>query len=151
MFIILPPFLLLLCPSFFSICPTSCSHVNQYLNMKINIYLSTYLSLYLSKVIMQESYFRDVRIFCTVVYCLLAVIVNTRRMSKPDMESIFHMKHQWNILVIGNYYVNYENFQNSMLLSSSDTKLTLMHLFLFTNSTQRELVSICTHSIRNCN
>ena len=29
-----------------------------------------------------------------------------------------------------------------MLLSSSDTKRTLMHLFLFTNSAQRELVSI---------
>ena len=26
-----------------------------------------------------------------------------------------------------------------------------MHLFLFTNSAQRELVSICTQSIRNCN
>ena len=37
-----------------------------------------------------------------------------------------------------------------MLLSSSDTKRTLMHLFLFTNSTQREF-SICTQSIRNCN
>ena len=37
-----------------------------------------------------------------------------------------------------------------MLLTSSDTKRTLMHLFLLTNSTQRELVSICTQSIRNC-
>ena len=26
-----------------------------------------------------------------------------------------------------------------------------MHLFLFTNSAQRELVSICTQSIRDCN
>ena len=26
--------------------------------------------------------------------------VNTRRMSQPDMESIFHIKNQWNILVI---------------------------------------------------
>ena len=33
-----------------------------------------------------------------------------------------------------------------MLLTSSDTKRTLMHLFLFTNSAQRELVSICTQS-----
>ena len=31
-----------------------------------------------------------------------------------------------------------------MLLSSSDTRRTLVHLFLFTNSAQRELVSICT-------
>ena len=35
---------------------------------------------------------------------------------------------------------------NLMLLTSSDTKGTLMHLFLFTNSTQRELVSICTYA-----
>ena len=38
-----------------------------------------------------------------------------------------------------------------MLLTSSDTKRTLMHLFLFTNHAQRELVSICMQSIRNCN
>ena len=36
-------------------------------------------------------------------------------------------------------------------ITSSDTKRTLMHLFLFTNSAQRELVSICTQSIGNCN
>ena len=36
-----------------------------------------------------------------------------------------------------------------MLLSSSYTKRTLMHLFLFTNTTQRELVLICTQRIRN--
>ena len=65
--------------------------------------------------------------------------VNTRRMSKPEMGSIFHIKNRWNILVIGNYYVNYQNFQNLMLLTSSDTKQTLMHLVLFTNSAQREL------------
>jgi len=35
-----------------------------------------------------------------------------------------------------------------MLLTSSDTKRTLMHLFLFTKSAQRELVSICTQSIQ---
>ena len=38
-----------------------------------------------------------------------------------------------------------------MLLTSSDTKRTLRHLFLFTNSAQRELVSICTQSIHNRN
>ena len=43
-------------------------------------------------------------------------------MSKLDMGSIFHIKKQWNILVIGNYYVNYQNFQNSILLTSLDTK-----------------------------
>ena len=77
--------------------------------------------------------------------------VYTRRMSKPEMGSIFQIKNRWNILVIGNYNVNYQNFQNLMLLTSSDTKRTLMHLFLFTNSAQRELVSICTQSMRNCN
>ena len=51
----------------------------------------------------------------------------------------------------GNYYVNYQNYQNLMLLTSSDTKQTLMHLLLFTNSGQRELVSICTQSIHNRN
>ena len=65
--------------------------------------------------------------------------INKTRMSQPNMGSIFHIKNQWNILVIGNYYVNY---QNEMLLTSSYTKLTLMHLFLFTNSDQKELVSI---------
>jgi len=77
--------------------------------------------------------------------------VNTRRLTKPDMGSIFHIKNQWNMLVIGNYYVNYQNYQNLMLLTSSDTKRTLMHLFLFTNSAQGELVSICTQSIRDRN
>ena len=69
--------------------------------------------------------------------------VNTRRMSKLDMGSIFYIKNQWNILNIGNYYVNYENYQNKMLLTSSDTKRT--------NSAQRELVSLCTQSVHNCN
>ena len=47
--------------------------------------------------------------------------------------------------------MNYQNYQNLMLLTSSDTKRTLMHLFLFTTSAQRELVSICTQRIRNRN
>ena len=72
-------------------------------------------------------------------------------MSKPDMGSIIHIKNQWNILVIGNYYGNYQNYQNLMLLTSSDTKRTLMHLLWFTNSAQRELVSICTQRIHNRN
>jgi len=77
--------------------------------------------------------------------------VNTRRMSKPDMGSIFHIINQRNILGIGNYYVNNQNYQNLMLLTSSDIKRTLMHLLLFTNPAQRELVPICTQSLRNCN
>ena len=43
----------------------------------------------------------------------------------------FHKNKLWNILVIGNYYVNFQNYQNQMLLSSSDTRRTLMHLFFF--------------------
>ena len=84
------------------------------------------------------------------MYCSVLSLggnVNTRRMSQSDMGSIFH----WNILVIGNHYVNYQSFQNSMLLSFSDIKRTLMHLFLFRNSAQKELISICTQSIRNWN
>ena len=88
-----------------------------------------------------------------VLQCVLSLgaNVNTRRMSKPDMGSIIQIKNQCNILVIGNYYVNYQNYQNLMLLTSSDTKRILMHLLLFTNSAQRELVSICTQSIHNRN
>ena len=69
---------------------------------------------------------------CThLLYCSVLSLggnVNTRLMLQPDMGSIFHIKKS-NIQVIGNYYVNY---QNLMLLASSDTKLTLTHLFLFT-------------------
>jgi len=36
-----------------------------------------------------------------------------------------------------------------MFLYSSNTGVTLMYQFLFTNNAQRELVSICTHRIRN--
>jgi len=63
----------------------------------------------------------------------------------------FHKSNLRNILVIGKYYVNFQNYQNLMLLTSSDTKRTLMHLFLFTKCAQRELVSICTQSIREHN
>ena len=90
---------------------------------------------------------------CFVLQCLwgLGGNVNTRQMAKSDVGSIFHIQNQRNILVIGNYYVNYQNYQNLMLLTSMDTKRSLMHLFLFTNSVQRELVSICAQSIHNCN
>ena len=52
---------------------------------------------------------------CThLLYCRVLSLggnLNTRWMSKPDMRSIFHIKNHWNILVIGNYYVNYQNYQ----------------------------------------
>ena len=104
-----------------------------------------------AKVIMQGKLFQRCTHLLNCSVLSLGGNVNTRRMSQPNMGSIFHIKNQWNILVIGDYYVNYQNFQNSMLLTSSDTKRTLMHLFLFTNSAQWELVSICTQSIRKCN
>ena len=103
------------------------------------------------KVLMQGKLFQRCTHFLYCGVLSLGGNVNTRRMSKPDMGSIFHIKDQWNILVIGNYYVNYQNYQNLMLITSSDTKRTLMHLILFTNSAQRELASIWTQSIRNCN
>ena len=52
---------------------------------------------------------------------------------KTDVEAWhgIHLSHknQWNILDIGNYYVSFQDYQNLMLLTSSDTKRTLMHLF----------------------
>ena len=107
-----------------------------------NVHAPDPQSTLITKVIMQGKFFQR----CThLLYCSVLSLggyVNTWRMSKPDMGSIFHIKNQWNILVIGNYYVNYQNFQNSMLLTSSDSKRTLMHPFLFTNSAQRELNSL---------
>ena len=40
---------------------------------------------------------------------------------------------------------------NAFILPAPETRRTLMHLFLFTNTAQRELVSICTQRIRNSN
>ena len=103
----------------------------------------------LHKDLMQGKLFQR---YTHLLYCRVLSLggnVNTRRESKPDMGSIFHINNQWNIRVIWNSYENYQNYQNSILLTSSDTKQTLRHLFLFTNSAQRELVSICTQSIRH--
>ena len=55
---------------------------------------------------------------CThLLYC------SVLSLSQRDMGSIFYIKNQSNILFKGNYYVNY---QNLMLLSSSDTKLSIL-------------------------
>ena len=79
-----------------------------------------------SKDVMQGKLFQK----CThLLYCSvlsLGTNVNTRRMSKPDMGSIFHIKKS----------IKYSGLRN---------------LFLFTNSAQRELVSICGQSIRDSN
>ena len=93
----------------------------------------------LLKVIMQGKLFH----WCThLLFCSVLSIggkVNTRRMSKSDMGSIFHIKKP----------MKYSGHRK--LLCELSTKRTLMHLFLFTNFAQRELISICTQSIHNCN
>ena len=104
---------------------------------RINIYtMKTTFAFNFIKFIMQGKLFQRCAhlLYCSVLS--LGGNVNTRWMSQPYMGSIFHIKNQWNILVKENNYVNY---QNSMLLFSSDTKRTLMHV-LFTNSAHRELV-----------
>jgi len=53
-------------------------------------------------------------VYASFVLCSVLSLggnVNTRQMSQPDMGSIFHKKNQWNIVVIGNFYVNYQNYQ----------------------------------------
>jgi len=64
------------------------------------------------KVIMQGKLFQICNhlLYCSVLS--LGGNVNTRRMSQPDMRSIFHITNQWNTLVIWTYYVSYQNFQN---------------------------------------
>ena len=72
---------------------------------------------------------------CThLLYCSVLSLggnVNTRRMLQPDIGSIFHIKKSMK-------YSGHRNLlcelSNLMLLTSSDTKRTLMHLFLFPNS-----------------
>ena len=102
-----------------------------------------------SKDVMQGKVFQK----CThLLYCSVLSLggnVNTRRMSKPDMGSIFHIKKSLKYSGHRKLLCELSKLSNLMLLTSSKTKRTLMHLFLFTNSAQRELVSICTQSLRN--
>ena len=85
--------------------------------------------MYCTKDLLQGKLFQS----CThLMYCSelsLGGNVNIWWVSKPEMGSIFHINNQWNIMVIGNYYVNIQNYQNSMLLTSTDTKRTLRHIF----------------------
>ena len=80
---------------------------------------------------------------CThLLYCSVLSYggnVNTRRMSKPDMESIFHIKKLMKYSGHRNLLCELSKLSNLLLSTFSDTKRTLMHLFLFTNSVQREL------------
>ena len=88
-------------------------------------------------------------------FVLQCTVFGRKSKHKTDVRAwdgiSFHKNNPWNILVIGKYYVNDQHYQNSMRLTYSDTRRTLMHLFLFTNSAQRELVSICTQSIHDRN
>ena len=74
---------------------------------------------------------------CThLLYCSVLSLggnVNKRRMSKPDMGSIFHIKKSMKYSGRRKLLCKLSNL---MRLTSSDTKRTLMHLFLFTNSAQ---------------
>ena len=85
-------------------------------------------------------------------FVLQCTVFGRKSKHKTDVKAWhgihFHKNILWSILVIGNYYVNFHNYQNQMLLSSSDTRRTLMHQFLFTNSAQRERrYDICSISI----
>ena len=81
---------------------------------------------------MQGSYFRGVRYFCTAASVLSLDGKVKQKTNSTAWQGIhFHKNNLWNILVIGNYDVNYQNYQHKMRLSSSDTRQTLMHLSLF--------------------
>ena len=100
------------------------------------------------KVSMQGTYARKVISEVYTFFALQCTVFGRKSKHKTDVEAWhgihFHKNNLWN---------NYVNFKiiKIKLLSSSDTRRTLMHLFLFTISAQRELVSICTQNIRNCN
>ena len=118
--------------------------INEMSNCEMSVYEMTQhhmMCLEKPKDVMQGKLFQ-----CThLLYC------SVLSLSKPDMGSIFHIKKLMTYSVHRKVLCELSKFSNLMLLTSSDTKWTLMHLFLFTNSAQRELVSICTQSIRNCN
>jgi len=98
------------------------------------------MQLYDIKVKMQGKLFQK----CThLLYCSVLSLggnVNTRRMLQPDMGSIFQKKINKKYSGHRKLLCELSKLSNLMLLTSSDTKRTLMHLFLFTNFAQRELV-----------
>jgi len=127
--------------------------INEMSNCEMSVYEMTQhhmMCLEKPKDVMQGKLFQ-----CThLLYCSVLSLggnVNTRRMLQPDMGSIFHIKKSMTYSVHRKVLCELSKFSNLMLLTSSDTKWTLMHLFLFTNSAQRELVSICTQSIQDRN
>ena len=58
----------------------------------------------------------------------------------------FQKNNLWNILVIGNYYANIQNYQNLMILTFSDTKWTLMHPrnYIYTGTPNLDMCILCT-------
>ena len=81
------------------------------------------------KVVMQGKLFQRCTHLLYWSVLSLSGNVNTRLMKKPDIGSIFHIENEWNILVIGKYYVNFQNYQNFMLLTPSDTKQTIWRIY----------------------
>ena len=61
-------------------------------------------------------------------------------------EINFHKNNLWNILVIGNYFVNFQNYQNVMLLSSSDTRQTSMHASILVYKFHPERTGLNMHA-----
>ena len=64
------------------------------------------------KVIMQGKLFQRCMNFLYCSVLSLGGKVNTRRMVTAWHGIHFHKNNLWNILVIGNYYVNFQSFQN---------------------------------------
>ena len=65
----------------------------------------------LYKDVMQRKLFQK---YTYLLYCNVLSLggnVNTKRMSKPDIGSIFQIKKLMKYSGIGNYYVNYQNYQ----------------------------------------
>ena len=71
---------------------------------------------------------------------------NTRRVLQPDIGSIFHIKKSMKYSDHRKLLCESSKLSNLVLFTSSDTKRTLMHLFLFTNSAK-----ICMQSIHDSN
>ena len=65
-----------------------------------------------SKVLMQGNLFQRCTHFLHCSVLSLGGKVNTRRMVTAWHGIHFHKNNLWNILVIGNYYVNFQNYKN---------------------------------------
>ena len=114
-------------------------------------------SLLQARVLCKESYLVVYEFFVLS----LGFNVNTRvGVSQPDMGSIFQIKVVEKLLHFKIFFlIPYppskcfhtllRRSKFSIVPPFSNTERTLMHLLLFTNSAQRELVSICTQSTHN--